>query len=301
MSIRRVVKWAAEAILGGHALTTGACRLRRPRVILAYHNVVADDAEPCGDPSLHIAFSRFVEHMRWVDEVFEIVPLEHLLVNRTESQPLAAVTFDDSYRGAVRMAIPWLAEAGIPSTVFVCPGLEGGEEMWWDVLASAGGLPASVRESALWRFRGRSDTVLEWADETNLPRCPLPPDLRIASADELVGVVASGRVAIGSHTTRHPNLAALSASELKVELEMSRDAIMDRWNTRAVDVLAYPYGLTSGTVAAAARDAGYEAALLISGGWLGASRSDRFGVPRLNVPAGLSLAGLRLRMAGFLS
>lgn len=300
MSVRFVARRLVEGTLGRGVPAAVACKLRRPRVILAYHNVVANDAEVRGDPSLHIRFNRFVQHLRWVNDVFEIISLKGLLTGEKATRPVAAITFDDAYRGAVRLGIPWLAKAGIPSTIFICPGLGGGEEMWWDVLATASGLSASVRESALWEHGGRSEAVLDWAAGIALPLHPLPDDHRIASFDELSELIVSGAVTIGSHTMRHPNLAALSGSALRTELETSRELIVDRWKGRAVNILAYPYGLMSDEVAEATRNAGYEAALLISGGRLRRARDDAFRIPRVNVPAGLSLSGLRLRMADFL-
>lgn len=270
-------------------------------MVLAYHNVVADDSSGYGDPSLHIGFRRFVDHIRWVSDAFDVVPLRRLLAGEKTTRPLAAITFDDAYRGAVRMGIPWLAEARIPSTIFACPGFADGSEMWWDVLATNGSLSSSIREAALWKHAGHTNRVLGWAAKADLPRHSLPEDYRIASFDELDHVVASGLVTIGSHTMRHLNLAALPGPALRAELETSGSLIADRWENRAVNILAYPYGLTSDEVVEATRKAGYEAALLISGGGLRRTHDEAFRIPRLNVPSGLSLGGLRLRMAGFLA
>jgi hypothetical protein len=65
--------------------------------------------------------------------------------------------------------------------------------------------------------------------------------------------------------------------------------------------IAYPYGLFDSNVEKAARAAGYEAALGISGGWFARVPTDRFALPRVNVPPGMSTRGLALRAAGILS
>ena len=66
--------------------------------------------------------------------------------------------------------------------------------------------------------------------------------------------------------------------------------------------LSYPYGLTSPTAAQAVERAGYVGAFLVEGGWL--PRQQRFyhpfALPRLNVPAGLSVEGFQLRLSGLL-
>jgi hypothetical protein len=51
----------------------------------------------------------------------------------------------------------------------------------------------------------------------------------------------------------------------------------------------------------AAARAGYEGALAIDGGWLPAVPPDRYALPRVNVPPGLSLNGFVLRGAGLLT
>jgi hypothetical protein len=64
--------------------------------------------------------------------------------------------------------------------------------------------------------------------------------------------------------------------------------------------LAYPYGLASPSVAAAARGAGYTGALAIDGGWWPREVADRFMLRRWNAPAGISIEGFRLRLGGWL-
>jgi hypothetical protein len=62
-------------------------------------------------------------------------------------------------------------------------------------------------------------------------------------------------------------------------------------------MLAYPYGISSPEVERAAKAVGYMAAFRVHGGWM--KRADtRWSLPRFNVPAGLSRAGFRLRLAG---
>ena len=61
--------------------------------------------------------------------------------------------------------------------------------------------------------------------------------------------------------------------------------------------LALPYGAGSDQVALAAHAVGHTAVMLVRGGLLH-HPIDTSAVPRINVPAGLSSAGLELRASG---
>jgi peptidoglycan/xylan/chitin deacetylase (PgdA/CDA1 family) len=101
---------------------------------------------------------------------------------------------------------------------------------------------------------------------------------------------------LGSHTWSHPNLTRLTDAELAEELTRPLGWLRERF-PRVIPWLTYPYGLTDERVARATGRARYEAALRVDGGWFGPSPA-RFSLPRFNVPAGLSSAGFRLRLAG---
>jgi peptidoglycan/xylan/chitin deacetylase (PgdA/CDA1 family) len=113
---------------------------------------------------------------------------------------------------------------------------------------------------------------------------------------------AAGRpgITLASHTWSHPNLAALAAAELEDELQRPLAWLRERF-TGVLPFISYPYGLSSPAVERAAADAGYEAALRIDGGWLRDGSVNRYAIPRLNVPSGISDAGFRLRCSGVLA
>ncbi len=65
-----------------------------------------------------------------------------------------------------------------------------------------------------------------------------------------------GGMAIESHTTRHADLTAVTATELRAELTQSREAIQTQLG-RVPFVLAYPFGHYDQRVIDATRAAGY--------------------------------------------
>ena len=62
--------------------------------------------------------------------------------------------------------------------------------------------------------------------------------------------------------------------------------------------LTYPYGLYSAATERAVERAGYAGAFRVDGGWMSSTSDRRYALPRLNVPAGMSIDGFKMRLAG---
>jgi peptidoglycan/xylan/chitin deacetylase (PgdA/CDA1 family) len=140
------------------------------------------------------------------------------------------VTFDDAYASVLR-ARPILDAASYPGTVFVVTRFaESGEPLRWPGID-------------MW-----SDG--EHADE-----------LEPLGWGELEALRDAGWE-VGSHTVSHPRLPDLDDETLRAELTDSRAAIVRHLGS--CETIAYPYGLADARVAAAARDAGYLAAVTLT-------------------------------------
>ena len=272
-------------------------------LVLAYHNVVAAGDTPTGDLSLHLPRQSFAEQLDVLARECDVVSLAQLFddpVSRPSGRRRVAITFDDAYHGALAVALPEVTRRGMPATIFVAPGLLGATT-WWDVLAAQGGgvVPHELRERALWELGGRGPDVIERlgsrVERAQPERTPLP---RIATIEELAPAAANPLVTLAAHTWSHVNLAAVPPDELERELALPRDWLNTRFPT-SLPMLSYPYGLSAPPVETAVGHAGYEVAFRVEGGWLRAgSGAGSFAIPRLNVPARLSLDGFRLRLAG---
>ena len=276
-------------------------RLRGRALVLAYHNVLPEGEAPLGEASLHLPERTFIAQLDLLRDVCDVVPLAGILDPvAPDARPRVAITFDDAYAGAVRVGLAAVRRRGLPVTMFVAPGLLEGRAFWWDVLAMPRGeLREQVRRHALYACRGEDEAVRRWARETGLPLGEPPEALRGATEAELRGAADEGALTIGVHTWSHPNLAALEAAELRAELARPLAWLRARF-AGVVPWLAYPYGLAPADGGRAARSAGLDVGLLVSGGWLPPAGVDPYAVPRFNVPAGISLDGFRLRLAGLL-
>jgi peptidoglycan/xylan/chitin deacetylase (PgdA/CDA1 family) len=301
VSVRTIAKRAGERLLVASGIPALALRRRsQDALVLAYHNVVPDDAPPSGDGSLHLARSRFAAQLDALARTHRVVPLREALEQATDShgRPRAVITFDDAYQGALTLGVAELVRRGLPATVFVAPQFVGGGAFWWDRFAvPTGAVGADFRSRALDECAGRDEAVAGLAARNRVRQRDVAAYAHCASEAELSAAARTGHVALGSHSWSHANLAALAAEELHGELNRPLAWLRERFDS-VLPVLAYPYGRYSDSVVVAAREAGYVAALRIDGGWLRPKRTDPLRVPRLDVPSAISSAGFALRASG---
>jgi peptidoglycan/xylan/chitin deacetylase (PgdA/CDA1 family) len=294
------LKRGVERLSIGLGVARRGRRARRDTVaIVAYHNVVRNGSPTPADTSLHLPLDAFVAQIERLASTHDIVDLRAEPRANAAARPRAAITFDDAYAGAIRHALPALAERRLPAMVFVCPGLLDEPGFWWDRLSGHGGLAEAVRQRALHELGGRNRLVLDRMG----PVHEVDADLRPASQEELHRAVYPG-LALASHTWSHASLPALDDAELRDELERPQiwaEAHLDA-DVWAADHLSFPYGHWDERVARAATAAGYARLYRVEGGLAPAVDWQRPAavLPRINVPSGLSADGLELRTAGVL-
>ena len=307
--MRRAVKTVAERMLlhgGPAALSRWA--LRERGLVLAYHNIVPEGQLIVGDESLHLPRRQFAEQLDLLlASRLRVVSLDELMDDLldpevTDPSPRVAITFDDAYRGAVEAGVEELVRRDLPATIFVVPGLVGGQTFWWDAIsASAAGLKRRTRDAAIEVARGRNEEVIAWARRQGVTVGTVPEHARSADEKELHAAAAHEGIRMASHTWSHPNLARLSEVECRSEFVHAADWLKKRFGDDP-RWLSYPYGLHGEAAEQAAAATDHRGAFRIEGGWLPSSlaRLDVFRLPRLNVPAGLSPEGFSLRIAGLL-
>lgn len=298
-----------KSVLEFGLLHGGPAALSRRRVspdclILAFHNVVPDHLTPAGEHSLHLTRSRFAAFLDILIERTEVVPLEAAIAGAgtgatAGTRPRTAITFDDAYEGALTCGLEELVIRQLPATIFVSPGFIGGDTFWWDELGQncGGELQPGLRSRALTDWSGLQQAVLA-ATPSPLPRHPLPEALRATTVERLASAAREGGILFGSHTWSHPNLVRMRGETLDHELTASLRWLHERFEN-VKPWISYPYGLADEEVCQAAAAAGYEAGFMIAGGWIrDRNVTDRFQLPRLNIPAGLSRNGFALRVSG---
>ncbi len=315
MTLPRTIKSAIErGIVFSGATVMSRRRHRDDILILAYHNIVPNGEMIAGDSSLHLPQRAFAQQLDILQRTHDIIALGEI-IERTQlaarspipskrSKPLAVITFDDAYRGALTAGVYELQQRGLPATMFVAPAYLGGKSFWWDVLtpSNAKGLTDGFREQALTIDAGKGMKILDRARNTT-PRAitQMPLHAQCAYESELVTALSFDLLTLGSHTWSHPNLTQLSANELRYEMRASKAWLLERFNDRVVSAISYPYGRSNQTVWDAAQSADYDIGLLIDGGWAQLPVTARYAIPRLNIPSGVSANGFVLRTSGLIS
>jgi peptidoglycan/xylan/chitin deacetylase (PgdA/CDA1 family) len=156
-----------------------------------------------------------------------------------------------------------------------------------------------VRDHLLRTLQGDGDRAVSWAEETNRKLVELPDHAKPVTEQELLACNMPG-LSLGAHTVTHANLPTLSENAVRGELAESKQWLQSRTD-RYVDWLAYPYGYHDDAVVRVAAEV-FSGALRVDGG-LFSRKADTnpHRVPRINVPRGLSLDGLLLRLSGLIT
>lgn len=271
------------------------------RIVLGYHNIISPGTERAGDGRLHLS----LDCLRFQLDALQRSDIRIAALNdplpSPEAGPEAVITFDDACAGAIELAVPELAARDLPGTVFVAPGLLGSPAPWWDRLATEvdGAVPDVIRNIALNEYQGVDSRVLFAAADKGWAVTQTRPHFRIATEAELAAaLLLHPKLAFGSHSWSHANLAALDPHALEAELQESLEWLTARWPTRTIPWIAYPYGLESPEVRAAVARLGYIGALRISGGWQRSGSSNAFAAPRLHVSSLLTRRGFVARTSG---
>jgi peptidoglycan/xylan/chitin deacetylase (PgdA/CDA1 family) len=274
-------------------------RVRGKRLILAYHGIIPEGQAPAGERALFIAQRDFAMHLDLLAAEADVAPLDRI-DESGDGRPRVAITFDDAYAGAVNEGVGELAKRSLPATIFVAPGLLNRHVFWWDALSHRkGALDETMRHYALHELAGADERVRAWAAGAALSVSDaLPAYARAATHAELATALAFPGITVGSHTWSHRNLATLRLSDIVAEARDSREWLHAEFGDKALDWIAYPYGLDSSEVHRAVAEASYAGALRIGGGWHRPTSVSPFARPRFSIGARLSVAGLRARLNG---
>jgi peptidoglycan/xylan/chitin deacetylase (PgdA/CDA1 family) len=287
--------YAGLRVLGLPAATR---QLRNAAVVLSYHNVVSEEVAVMVGTGLHITQARFRDQMRWLAAHYTVIPLRELVARMRAGRPLrrmAAISFDDAYRGVFDYASPVLEEFHLPATVFVVTDAPAaGESFWWDhpLAARQAGGPSSRR----WLGDLRGDGRLILQDLGVAAPLGVPPVTRPADWDVIRASVRAG-LDLGVHSATHRALPRLSDDELQAEMVDSRETLARHTGVTA-EFFAYPYGLWDQRVRSAAQAAGYAMALALKPR-LVSPRADPWALPRVNIPARITDSAFQAWITGW--
>lgn len=299
---------------------------RRRALVLMYHRF----AERDGDAASKTPASVFARHLDYLAAHYRVVPLSLIGECVRGGGPLppgaAAITIDDGYADAYRVAFPALRERRLPATLFVTTGfvdrlcwlwtdkvryavartasgrLEaevGGRLMKFELDGEAGRRGACARVNAALKSlpdEQKDETIARLAASlgVDVPALP-PPEFEAVTWDEARELDAGG-VRVESHTLTHPILTNVDDARLRRELRESK-ARLEGVLGRRVEVFCYPNGDADGRVRREAESAGYTCAVTDEEGLIDARRADPLALPR--IPADPDFAHFVQSTSGF--
>jgi len=270
-------------------------RLRSGPLIVTYHRVLpASAAGDLSQAGIVVTTETFARQLRLLAKHFRLVPLAEAV--RSRDPGLCAITFDDGWADNHAHALPLLAVACAPATLFVVTDLVGSDRLFWPerlahLLAGpertrlpAGaidGLPAAVHAALLAAARAPQpalalavDRLIETAKEmgeeeredmlaliarhTGRSTSGLAP--RLLDWDRVRAMAAAG-IEIGAHGATHAILTRIEFSRAIAEIRGARERLAAELG-RPPASFAYPNGNASPELARAVRDAGYALAVV---------------------------------------
>ncbi|MFJ9809068.1 polysaccharide deacetylase family protein [Streptomyces sp. NPDC101158] len=180
------------------------------------------------------------------------------------------ITFDDGDPSVLEHGLPLLAERGIPAVCFVIAGLVGSDEpFWWDELdhllahgGTAPGLSGDIApHAAAYALKQLPDTqrLHAFAELRRTASSPAPRGRQLTAAD--LRTLASGGVAIGSHTLTHPCLPRCDEATIRDEVHEAHRLLAGHLG-HAPTAFAYPNGDFDVRAEAALRELGYRSGFL---------------------------------------
>jgi peptidoglycan/xylan/chitin deacetylase (PgdA/CDA1 family) len=297
VNVRSLVTASTTRVLGTRAVAAAADRRWSGSLrIVAYHQVPDTGAFAA---QVDLIRRRYVP-------VSEDVVREALAGGRALPERAVWVTFDDGDRSVIDTALPVLRAAGVPATLYVCPGLvETATPPWWELVlaAAAEGAGAEVAgryltgPALVTALKQRPDgerraAVDELADAG---RRHLDPDRRPVSGVDLTRWLEAG-YQVGNHTWDHPCLDRCSEDEQRHQLETAHAWLM-AFGAGDRPTFAYPNGDHTDVAEAVLEDLGYDVALLFDHRRADLARGG-LRLSRLRLDAGASVPRARAILSG---
>ena len=226
--------------------------------------------------------------------------LPEFLARPDRPGPAMVFTLDDGYRDNDRFARPIFEKHGIPYTIFISGGfVDRTHSIWWETAEQllsqidaftfdfGYGEETLATRKPIEKYAAfdRLNQALVCTEQKAIVErldvqaraagiCPTGiVDREVMSEAELRALASTELASLGAHTISHPNLAHVSADEMRAEIRQSAERVAAITGEQP-DTLAYPYGdrcAAGSREYQAARELGFRLAVTTNPGMLRAS------------------------------
>lgn len=301
----------------GAAAAYVRCCVVQGAVILMYHSVAGDESSEWIDPANNIQPGLFESQLRYLARNRNVVSVDEVVAaiqgGRVLPAGSVALTFDDGYLNTLETAAPLLERYQLPALVYLPTNyIHTGRPQWIDELYSAfvhrtRGLLTCPRDGAVYdltdvarrriAYRASATALLEAdvAERQSLlttfleqlrPRCRSPRSTMIW--DDVRKLRSRYPLfAVGVHTQDHLDLS--KHSSLATVQVRGSVADVERELGECPRHFSFPYGRTSPAAKHAVMCAGLDSAVSAGDRVLIDHLSDRFALPRIDVPRSYAL------------
>ena len=275
--------------------------------ILMYHNVGGED----------LSEKSFRAGLGYLRRNFSVISLGEMVRKLQQRELIAGnevvLTFDDGYRNMLTVVQPILQKFKMPATIFVCPGLVENRQWLWtqdvrerlasispvqlDHFAAEQGWPSLDSERLVQRMKKmpHHERLAQCERIRERTKTFYVSDLRRAEFELMtwaeLAALDPALITIGSHTSTHPILSAMSLEEARGEIAGSRQ-LLEKQLGRPVEFFCYPNGDYSKEVVELVRQ-NYTAAVTTEWRPVG-QKDDLSQLPRISAAGPPSLLAWRM-------
>jgi peptidoglycan/xylan/chitin deacetylase (PgdA/CDA1 family) len=233
-----------------------------PRILM-YH-MISDHKKNTKFNSLRVKVSEFEKQIKYLsDNNWTFFTMSELIEKKDNlSEKSIAITFDDGYEDNFTNAFPILKKYNAKATIYL----------------------VIDRHNKEWSSkRKKKNSSGELKNEPKL------------LDEQIVELINSGLIEIGSHTMTHDNLPTLSIEDKKVEIGDSKIKIEEKFKIKC-NSFCYPFGLYDNEDIKVVRESGYTNATVTKKGIDDLSKSDLFELKRITVSGKDNMIAFKIKL-----
>lgn len=299
-----------------HRLMRYLCRDKI--IILMYHGFTDKGLRKAAEDEqgLYLDVKEFRLQMEYLKKYHNVISLDRLIEHYAKGTRPApntlAITIDDGYKSSYTLAYPALKEFNVPAAVFLTADFINKKEMLWhdrveyalsgeeskntdhrEVVAKLKSMPQESMGKVIEDLEERAGRKLS-PDGGDTPEIYRPLEW-----DEVLEMIKSGIISIGSHTCSHVILTRCSPERARREVFLSRQSIEAKTREEC-RLFCYPNGGVGDfdrRTRELLKQAGYSCGLTAVEG-MNDKRSDIFELKRLSVDSREDLIAFVMTLSG---